>query len=168
MRPDGKPFRIWGVNLSFVASLPAREDAPAVAAHLARFGVNCVRVHHLDRRTPRGIIDSRFPDSRHLDPDRLDRLDFFISELKKRGIYVDLNLNVARAFQEADGVKDAASLGFAKAVTYFDPRMIELQKEYAKALLTHRNPYTATEYRNEPAAALVPPPGPGMVPALRL
>jgi hypothetical protein len=153
--PDGRRFRIWGVNLSFVASLPDRENAPYYAAHLARFGVNCVRVHHLDWRAPRGIIDSHYSDSRHLDPDKLDRLDFFVSELKKRGIYININLNVARAFQEGDGVKDAGKLGFAKALTLFDPRMIELEKEYAKLILGHLNPYTKTEYRSEPAVAIV-------------
>jgi hypothetical protein len=153
--PEGRRFRIWGVNLSFVASLPDKENAPHYAAHLARFGVNCVRIHHLDWRAPRGIIDSRYPDSRHLDPEKLDRLDFFINELKQRGIYVNLNLNVAHAFQEGDGVKDAGKLGFAKALTLFDSRMIELEKEYGKHLLGHVNPYTKTEYRNEPAVALV-------------
>lgn len=151
----GKRLRFWGVNFSFNASFPDKRDAPAVAEHLARFGVNCVRIHHHDWRSPRGLIDGSKPDSRHLDPDMLDRFDFLVAELKKRGIYVDLNLNVARAFQEADGVKDAASLGFAKAVTQFDARMIELQKEFAQAYLTHRNPYTGNEYRNEPAVALV-------------
>jgi hypothetical protein len=155
VRGDGQRLRLWGVNFSFVASLPAKEDAPAVAAYLARFGVNSIRVHHLDWRVPRGIIDSRFPDSRHLDPEKLDRLDFFIAALKKRGIYTNLNLNVARAFQEADGVKDAGQVGYAKALTIFDPRMIELQQEYARALLAHRNPYTGAEYRHEPAIAIV-------------
>lgn len=151
----GKRFRIWGVNLSFTGSLPRKEDAPDYAAHLARFGINCVRIHHLDWRTPRGIIDSRYPDSRHLDPDVHDRFDFFVNELKKRGIYVNLNLNVARAFQPADGVKDAADLGFAKAVTYFDPRIVELEQEYAHAMLAHKNPYTGLEYRNDPVVAMV-------------
>jgi hypothetical protein len=151
----GKRLRIWGVNFSFNASFPDKADAPAVAAHLARFGVNCVRIHHHDWRTPRGLIDSSFPDSRHLSADMMDRFDFFVAELKKRGIYVDLNLNVARAFQPGDGVKDTDQLGFAKAVTLFDPRLIELEKEFASAYLTHRNPYTGNEYRNEPAVALV-------------
>ena len=152
---QGKRFRIWGVNFSFNASFPDKKDAPAVAAHLARFGVNCVRVHHHDWRTPRGLIDSSQSDSRHLSPGMMDRLDFLVSELKKRGIYVDLNLNVARAFQAGDGVKDTGQLGFGKAVTLFDPRIIELQKEFAHAYLTHKNPYTGNEYRNEPAVALV-------------
>lgn len=151
----GKRLRIWGVNFSFTASTPDKAVARDVAAHLARFGINCVRIHHLDWRSPRGIIDSKFPDSRHLDPVLLDRLDNFVAELKKQGVYVNLNLNVARSFQEGDGVKDAGQLGFGKSMTYFDPRMIELEKEYARTLLTHRNPYTNTEYRNEPAVALV-------------
>lgn len=151
----GRRLRLWGVNFSFNASFPPKELAPKVADHLARFGVNCVRVHHHDWRAPRGLVDSSFDDSRHLDPVILDRFDFFVSELKKRGIYVDLNLNVAREFRPADGVKDARLLGFAKAVTLFDPRLIELQKEFARAYLTHRNPYTGNEYRHEPAVALV-------------
>ena len=52
------------------------------------------------------------------------------SELQKHGIYVDLNMNVARAFQPGDGVKDTDQLGFGKAVTLFDPQIIELQKEF--------------------------------------
>lgn len=152
---QGRRLRLWGVNFSFTASLPAKEHAPLVAAHLARFGVNCVRIHHLDWRTPRGIIDSRFPDSRHLDPASLDRLDYLIAELKKRGIYVDLNLNIAREFRAADGVVDAGRLGFAKGITLFDPRIIELEMRYARRLLTHRNRYTGNQYRNEPAVAVV-------------
>jgi hypothetical protein len=40
-------------------------------------------------------------------------------------------------------------------LTHFDERLIELQKDYARRLLTHRNPYTGAEYRNEPAVAIV-------------
>ena len=52
-------------------------------------------------------------------------------------------------------MRDRELLGFAKALTYFNPRLIELQKEYARQLLTHRNPYTGNEYRHEPAVAIV-------------
>jgi hypothetical protein len=52
-------------------------------------------------------------------------------------------------------VKDADKIRWAKGLTLFDPRLIELQKEYAKQLLTHYNPYTKTEYRNEPAVGAV-------------
>ena len=48
----------------------------------------------------------------------MDKLDFFVAELKQRGIYTDLNLNVARPYKAGDGVKDYEYLGFAKAVTF--------------------------------------------------
>ena len=32
--------------------------------------------------------------------------------------------------------------------------MLEVQRHYARQLLTHHNPYTNTEYRHEPAMAL--------------
>ena len=97
----------------------------------------------------------RSTDSRSFDRDQLDRLDFLIAELKKRGIYVDLNLNVGRSYKAGDGVRDFDKIRWGKGLTLFDPRLIELQKEYAKNLLTHVNPYTRTEYRNEPAIAIV-------------
>jgi hypothetical protein len=79
------------------------------AATLARFGVNCVRLHFLDLPAPRGIIDSQRDDSGGFDPRQLDRLDYLISELKKRGIYADLNLNVGRSYKAGDGVQASAS-----------------------------------------------------------
>jgi hypothetical protein len=155
--PKGQRVRLWGVNVTDWSAgsvlLPSREDAPLWAATLARYGVNCVRLHFLDLATPRGIIDAAPNDSRHLDAAQLDRLDFWISELKKRGIYINLNLAVGRSFKSGDGVPDG--IGGAKALRLINARLIELQKEYARALLTHVNPYTKLEYRNDPAFIIV-------------
>jgi hypothetical protein len=153
--PDGRRFRIWGFNITAAANFPTQEQAPMVAAYLARFGINCLRMHFLDSRSPGGLIDGTRDDTRTLDPKQFEKLDYFIAELKKRGIYVDLNLNVGRTYKPGDGVRDSEYLGFAKALTYFDPRLLELQREYAKQLLTHYNPYTKSEYRNEPAVLCV-------------
>src|SRR5262245_9287329 len=159
VKPNGERIRFWGVNLTGWSKgsvmLPPREDAPMWAATLARFGVNCVRFHFLDLDAPRGLIDRTRNDSRELDPQQLDRLDYLIAELKKRGIYANLNLNVGRSYKSGDGVQDYDKIRWAKGLTLFDPRLIELQKEYAKKLLTHHNPYTKLEYRNEPAVAIV-------------
>lgn len=151
----GKRIRFWGVNFSGQGCLPPKEHAPIIARRLASLGVNCVRFHFFDRPAPNGIIDSERDDTRQLDPQQLDRLDWMIFQLKEHGIYTDLNLNVARTYKKGDGVKDYEYLGFAKGLTYFDPRLLELQKEYARLLLTHRNPYTGNEYRVEPAVAIV-------------
>ena len=158
-KPNGVRLRLWGVHLTDWSRgsvlLPPKEDTPMWASTLARFGVNCVRLHFLDLDSPRGIIASGGTDSRSFDPEQLDRLDFLVAELKKRGIYVDLNLNVGRSYKSGDGVQDFDKIRWAKGMTLYDPRLIELQKEYARQILTHVNPYTKTEYRNEPAVAIV-------------
>jgi hypothetical protein len=153
--PEGRRLRIWGVNFTGAACFPAREDAPMVAAHLARFGINCVRFHFLDSGWSASLLVRGRDDTRALDPKQLDTLDYFVAELKKRGIYSDLNLNVGRTYRKGDGVRDYEYLGMAKVVNYFDEQVQMLHKEYARQLLTHRNPYTGAEYRHEPAVAIV-------------
>jgi hypothetical protein len=153
--PDGKRFRVWGVNLTGPNCFPDKAVAPQIADDLARLGVNCVRFHHWDATWGRNIFDATRDDTRRLDPESLDRLDFFVAELKKRGIYSNLNLNVSRRFKAGDGVRDHTLIGYAKGATYFNARLIELQHEFARQILTHRNAYTGNEYRHEPAVAVI-------------
>jgi hypothetical protein len=157
---DGKRIRFWGVNVTDWSKgsimVPSKEDSPLWAATLARFGVNCARFQFLDLPTPRGLIDGKRDDTRALDPEVFDREDFFIAELEKRGIYINFNLLVGRPFKAGDGVQDYQKIREgAKGISLYDPRIIELQKEYAKQLLAHYNPYTKSEYRNDPAVAMV-------------
>jgi len=66
------------------ANLLPHEDAARVAARLATFGINCVRIHHLDTRAyPGGIWDPKRP--AEFSADALDRLDFFIDQLARHG-----------------------------------------------------------------------------------
>jgi hypothetical protein len=153
--PDGRRFRIWGVNVTGRGGLPAGNDAPRIALNLARVGINCVRFHFMDGPAPGGIIAPGRDDTQELDPGQMDRMDYFIAQLKQRGIYSDLNLNVIRPYKAGDGVKDFQWLGFGKAITFFDDRVLELERQYARALLTHTNPYTGSAYAREPAIAIV-------------
>jgi hypothetical protein len=157
---DGQRIRLWGVNITDWSKgsrqIPSKQDAALWAATLARFGVNCVRFQFLDLEAPRGMIAAGRSDTRTLDTDQLDREDYFIAQLEKRGIYIDFNLLVGRPFKPGDGVEDANLLREgAKGTSIFDPRLIELQKEYAQQLLGHRNPYTGLEYTRDPAVALI-------------
>ncbi len=162
---DGTRARFWGTNLCFSACFPEKKHAEMIADRIAFFGFNAVRLHHMDFYfEPRGIfkdVDPAFKDPQKkrtgfLSEKQLSRLDYLIYLLKQRGIYIDMNLLVSRHFTEADGVKDAEALGMAaKPVSMFDPRLIELQKKYAKDLLTHYNPYTKLRYCDDPAIALV-------------
>ncbi|MFP3903443.1 MAG: hypothetical protein ACLFWB_04285, partial [Armatimonadota bacterium] len=154
---SGERIRFLGTNLTFGDAFPDPEMTPKIAERMARLGINCVRFHHMDHHhAPRGIWDPDYDDRRHIDADQLDRLDRIIYELKQRGIYTNLNLHVSRKFTAAEGFENAGQLPkYDKGIDNIEPRMIELQKEYARDLLTHVNPYTNTAYVNEPCVAMV-------------
>ncbi|HPM80608.1 MAG TPA: carbohydrate binding domain-containing protein [Candidatus Anammoximicrobium sp.] len=152
---NGKRVKFWGVNLSGEGCLPPPEVAPRVADRLAKFGFNLVRFHGLDSTWGNTLFPKNAPDTQHFDPGQLDRLDRMIAELEKRGIYANLNLHVARRFTAGDGVPQAEMLGYGKYCVIFNPRMIELQKDYARQLLGHRNPYTGRTYAEDPAVVIV-------------
>ena len=154
----GKSIRFWGVNITSVGAFASKTNIPNIASHAQKMGINLVRFHHLDNPWggSEGSIFVPNQSTRNLNATTLDRLDFFIAELKKNGIYTNMNLNVSRTFNGLDGVANADSLkDFAKGVTIFDPQLILLQKEYAQQLLTHVNPYTGLSLANDPALALV-------------
>ena len=151
---DGRRVRFWGTNLSGNACFPEHEAAERLAERLAKYGFDLVRFHGMDG-FGKGIFDKAYKDTRHLDPAQLERLDYLIAQLEKRGIYINLNLHVGRRFQPGDGLPQTEWLAYAKYCTNFDPRMIELQKEYARQLLSHRNPYTSKTYAEDPAVITV-------------
>jgi len=154
---DGTRARFWGTNI--VASNPfqSHESAAAVAERLAKAGCNMVRLHHMDASWANpNIFDPRYDDTQHFSAESLDRLDYLIAELKKRGIYVYMDLLVHRKFKAGDNVRDWQQVdNGAKVVAHFDPRIIELQKKYAHDLLTHVNKYTGVAYVDEPAIAMM-------------
>jgi hypothetical protein len=151
----GKRARFWATNLSGEACCPTPEIAPRAADRLAKFGFNLVRFHGLDSQWGRALFPRNAPDTQRFDPEQLDKLDRMIAELEKRGIYINLNLHVGRHFTPGDGLPQTESLGYAKYCVLFDPRMIELQKDYARKLLTHRNPHTSRTYADDPAVVIV-------------
>jgi len=149
----GKRVRLWGVNLSFGANLPRGEDAPFVAARLAAAGVNTVRCHHLDTaRWPSGLWNAK--DGKTITPEALDRLDYFIDQLARYGICVNINLHVGRAHSEYSGLPKT-NRQYDKISNIFTPALIDAQKLYASQLLTHINPYRKVRYADDPAVAIV-------------
>jgi hypothetical protein len=148
----GRRVRFFGVNCTATACFPSHDTAIRVAAHLHRIGVNVVRFHFMDSGPkPIGLWTA---DRKGFDPEQLDRMDFFIAELVKNGIYVNLNLHVARRYEGIEG--DAAQrFEFGKMLDRYYPPFIDAQREYARALLGHENPYTNRTYLADPAVLCV-------------
>ena len=149
---EGARLRLLGSNLTFAGAFPPKEDAPKIAAQLRKLGMNVIRFHHLDMHAaPRGIWN---PDQTAFDPEQVDRLDWLIHHLKLNGIYTNLNLHVSRTYP---GIPEDMSrtFHFGKGVDNFYPEFIKLQKDYARDLLTHTNPYTGMTYAKDPAVIVV-------------
>ena len=156
---NGERVRFIGVNITAGSAFPSHADAEKIARRLARFGVNLVRFHHMDNNFgAESLINYAAGTSRTFNTANLDRLDYFIAQLKAQGIYTNLNLLNSREFKPADGLptvlgeltwKQSHVLGFV------DDTFRQLEKEYAQLLLSHRNPYTELTYAEDPAIAFV-------------
>ncbi|NOY05851.1 MAG: hypothetical protein GXO82_04355, partial [Chlorobi bacterium] len=159
---DGTPARFTGINFSFGASMADSAIIDQVAPRLAKFGVNVVRMHHMDNYNTwnerETLLDLPFPGAgtRNLNLSQVKRLAYTIYRLGEHGIYSNINLHVSRRFQAADGVVNADSLlKYGKGVSIFDPVIRRLMKEYAANLLGYVNPYTGLRLADDPRVAFV-------------
>lgn len=141
-------MRFVGTNLCFTAQYLDKSEADALAGRLARMGYNAVRIHHHDKY----LVDLKAPDSLTIDRDHLDKLDYLIYALKKRGIYIATDLYVSRIVKAGDGIPEFVE-GAGKQVKALLPiseKMRENWKMFAKEWLTHRNPYTGLSLVDDP------------------
>jgi hypothetical protein len=156
---DDKRVRLYGVNLTFQSNFPTPSEAVSTAKRLRKLGFNAVRLHQMDTKLdaatnpPKGILTSGpYPSFNN---EAVSRLREFIRVLSAEGIYVDLNLHVGYVFRPGidDGVlgHDPNAIHRAKAspIIVFDPRLLELQRDYARGLIRRLG------LKDNPALALV-------------
>lgn len=148
--PLGRPVRFYGANLAFSANFPDHALADRLAERLQRTGYNSVRIHHYESE----LIDAEAPNSTTLRADSLDRLDYLVAALKKRGIYLTTDLFVSRPVKQTE-LDTEAGMDEFKAAVLVSGRAMDNWKAFSRALLTHVNPYTGTAYKDEPALALI-------------
>ncbi len=152
-------IRFLGINITIGDCYPDTSEADAIAGRLAKFGINLVRIHLVDQ--PFGspsIIDYARRDSRHVDSENFDRLDYLVSALKRNGIYVLLALLDGRQFFSSDGLPgsiDTMNPKDQQIPAMFDSRMLELQKEYACSFLARPRPSSGASFLDDPAVAFV-------------
>ncbi|MDX2188116.1 MAG: carbohydrate binding domain-containing protein [Opitutaceae bacterium] len=160
--PNGERVRFWGANLTSGENFPATaEEAAFIARHLSKSGVNIARLHHLDN--PWGVAKGGSiwkaddPRRQEFDPVQLDRLHRLMTELKKAGVFININLKCSKALSAADGFPESVVKfpDFQKRVDIYDERMGLLQKDYARKLLTTPNPYTGLAPVDDPAVAII-------------
>ena len=148
-RPD-KPVRFYGNNLCFTANYPDKENADKLADAFAAAGYNIMRIHHYDEP----IIDKSSPGRLGFDPDKLDKLDYLVAAMKKRGIYLTTDLYVSRVLADDAVEKDIGwdkSMTANKAAFFVSRKAVENWQTFSKTLLNHVNPYTGLAWKDDPA-----------------
>lgn len=164
---DGARARFLGFNVAARSNTPDHETAEKMAERFASMGVNVIRLHAADapigeepgswsscREAP--LLDYEKGNGRSSHTEGLDRFDFFCAKLKEKGIYLHIDLIVARDFREGDGLDYPGNPGSClKRYPMYNERMTELQQEYARMLLTHVNPYTGLALIDDPAVMTI-------------
>ncbi len=164
---DGTRARFLGFNVAARSNTPDHETADKMAERFASMGVNIIRLHAADapvgeepgswsscKEAP--LLDYQKGNGREFNREGIDRFDYFVAKLREKGIYLHIDLIVARDFREGDGLDYPGNPGSClKRFPMYNKRMIELQKEYAKMLLCHVNPYTGLALVDDPAVVVV-------------
>lgn len=157
---NGRRLRFLGVNFAGDSPFMPTNNADAVAARLAKFGVNAIRFHHMDASWAYngGLLAYTSASSTNFNAAQLEQVHYLVSRLKAHGIYSDVNLLVGREYRSGDGLgpevtgmdwKDAHILGY-----FYDPALA-LHKDYATKLLTPTNRFTGLPLARDPAVAFV-------------
>ncbi|MDP2307623.1 MAG: cellulase family glycosylhydrolase [Pseudomonadota bacterium] len=156
---DGTRAKFWGINIVASPAFPPKEDAEAYARTLAQLGFNLVRLHHIDQDAPNGVLNPKRGQAGQpeIDPEQLDRLDYFISKLREQGLYLFLEVATARNFTAADHVPEWAPgvPSGHKLSTMFVPGWTERYDEWFETFWGRTNPYTKLRYADDPMVMTV-------------
>ena len=158
-----KPIKLWGLNCCYNACSPEKEQADQRAAVYARYGVNAVRLHKFaDGTKSQGILDGKSYVG--FDPAALDRLDYFVAALKKKGIFVKLSPNfgpklwpddVSRVSYADELGKEGNIVTPRNGTVFISRELQDLQIEQMVKMLKHKNPHTGLTYAEDPAVAVL-------------
>lgn len=153
---DGTPTRFWG---SGYASWDVSDAEMATwLDRLASMGVTMVRLHGLESAVHGANLFRAGEATSTIDPDRLQRLQRYVSACSERGIYVFFDVLVGWKFRPGDGVRDHEELGRSLAgrpACWFDERIIALTEDWLRTVLTTPDPRSGRRLAAEPAIALV-------------
>lgn len=147
-KKPGESQRFYGVNFCSTANFPSAEQAEQLAARFVRLGYNSVRIHHYDQGCVQGSADGLT-----LNPEQMAKIDGFIAACIKHGLYVTTDLFVSRKVQwrhigvDRDG---QVEMQVFKAMIAVSEPAYQNWAAFAKAFLTHVNPYTGRRYADEP------------------
>ncbi|WP_288616088.1 hypothetical protein [Victivallis vadensis] len=153
LEKSGRPIRFYGTNLGYTANYMSHQEADRLSERFRRIGYNAVRLHLFDR----DLVKRGAGSSAKLDPEQLDKLDYFAYALQRRGIRFTIDLFSGRPWQRGEfkALPEFTSDRDYKLGVILYPEMRDNLKAFSRALLGHRNPYTGSRWAQEPSLLLV-------------
>ena len=113
--------------------------------HMARLGFNAYRIH---------LWDVELSDAKGnlINNEHLDLLDYLISKLEDRGIYVLITAmtNFGNGYPERNMETDGFSYLYDKCEVHSNAEAIKAQQRYLSQLVNHTNRYTDKKYKDDP------------------
>ena len=143
----------WAPDTVFIPVPSSKDLITAGAENLARQGYNAIRIHGIEHFLMSGVAGAA-----KFDADKLDRFDFFLSELKRVGIYWVINVMSYNLFVDMQGATNRFPY---TADTSTKPRMYTEQNVRENwlagmsALLNRVNPYTGIAIVTDPALLMI-------------
>ncbi|MEN8133136.1 MAG: hypothetical protein ABFS45_23750 [Pseudomonadota bacterium] len=156
---DGTSIRFWGMAVAVSSAFPPanQTEVKQVVGKLAKYGFNLVRLNGID--SPRLGLYRHWRETGKLQPEFMQRLDYFISELRKAGIYYALSINDASLkFSDIEGIHTnghPVRHKQYKLVQLFDSRTFDPVINWHKAFYAHENPYTGKTLAEDAANVYV-------------
>ena len=147
---QGNEVRLFGTNITDWHSMPPKELARPMAKRLQELGINFIRIHYSDwaPASEGGLMND---DMQTLNAEKLDEMHNLVHELVQHGIYIDMNLHVARKYP---GTPDFW-FRMGKGLDKVSPKFIESQKQFARDLLMAVNPYNGKTMIDDPGIAIL-------------
>ncbi|WP_043589737.1 hypothetical protein [Geminisphaera colitermitum] len=150
------PIRFNGVQLVHGSKFPDKQKAQALADRIAAMGANIVRLHHIDNdASGLGLWKRSELPAKHqnFDDELIDRMDYLVSLLKKRGVYIHLDGITSVRFGPKDDIPNFSKLTYGlkgSAYVYENEILVSRQKQFFSKLWNHHNPYTGLAYKDDP------------------
>ncbi len=146
----GIPVRFWGCNLCSGSQYDSEEATRKMLDNIASCGYNAIRLHHFDN----SLVTRRNLPRDEINPQQMRKLDFLLSEAKKRGIYVTLDLFTLRWWAKIPKYGELRR-GDYKLLCYFDEDVRGDLIRISRDLLGHKNPYTGLRWADDPAVIFI-------------
>lgn len=154
------PARFWGIGLTFSGKRPwmfppEKKDAARLVSKLRGLGFNHVRFVGFDGGAPEPL--RAWNRSGKLDSETMDRFDYFVSELRKAGLYYSISINNSAILilDDVSGLTPNASaqtpLWRYKYIRLYQESAVSRLVSWYTAFYGHVNPYTKVSYARDPA-----------------